>query len=189
MHPTEPGSMTSKQEPRTFVWSGEQLSTIEQVKARINAQFKATTAEEKATTWENEYSKLYSQFCQHNEKYNQLLGVSNDQKARIGNVEKKRDEALRDMHNSQIERDEWHSKYEHQLALNEDLRQQMEKRQEEQSRASEKYNDTLKTNLQLSQKLTSANEDYLVVARKLEETEEKLTTARTNAKKTLKLHV
>jgi hypothetical protein len=69
------------------------------------------------------------------------------------------------------------------------LKQQLEKRGEELARTNEKYNSALKTNLQLSQKLTKANEDYLDVAKRLEDTEEKLTTARTNAKKTLKLHI
>lgn len=170
------------------VWS-ESLPSLEERKNAVRAKLEAATAEKKALEWEQKHDELYKQLMDFNDKHNRTVGVVNDQKTRIETLETKRDEALRDMHNGQIERDEWHTKYEHQLGIVEDLRTQIEKVREEQSRATEKYGSTLKTNLQLSQKLTAANEDYLTVARKLEETEEKLTTARTNAKKTLKLRI
>lgn len=168
------------------VWS-ESLPSLEERKARLHAEMRAKSSEEKALQWEQKHDELYKQFMDFNDKHNQTLGVVNEQKARIATLEAKRDEAFKDMHNSQIERDEWHSKYEHQLGIVEDLRTQIEKVREELSRATEKYGQTLKTNLELSQKLTRANEDYLEVAKAKEETEEKLTAARTNAKKTLKL--
>jgi hypothetical protein len=59
----------------------------------------------------------------------------------------------------------------------------------ENAELNKKYNNSLHTNLELSQKVTKANEEYLELAQQKESTEEKLTQARTNAKKTLKLHI
>jgi hypothetical protein len=167
----------------------EGMSTVEQIKARVNAQSEAKSAKDDVAKWEKAHDERSKQLLELGERYNKLQGVISNQKTRIETLETKRDEAFKDMHNSQIERDEWHSKYEHQLGIVEDLKTQLGKTQEQQSRATEKYSQTLKTNLELSQKLTKANEDYLEVAKAKEDVEEKLTTARTNAKKTLKLRI
>lgn len=167
----------------------EALKAFEERKARIKAELKVATAEEKAQKFEGMHDDLYKQLLKYDTEHKQTLAVLEDRKATIEKLEAKRDEANRDMHNAQIERDEWHSKYEHQLGIVEDLKTQIEKVRQEQSRATEKYSQTLKTNLELSQKLTKANEDYLEVAKAKEDIEEKLTVARTNAKKTLKLKI
>jgi len=52
-----------------------------------------------------------------------------------------------------------------------------------------KYHGALEKNLELSKKLTSANEEYLDLAKLKEDLENKLGKARINAKKTLKLRV
>lgn len=52
-----------------------------------------------------------------------------------------------------------------------------------------KYHGALHTNLELSKKVTKSNEDYLELAKVKEGLEDKLTKARTNAKKTLKLRI
>jgi len=52
-----------------------------------------------------------------------------------------------------------------------------------------KYQSVLQVDLELSKKLTCANEEYLELAQQKETIEEKLTKARTNAKKTLKLRI
>ena len=167
----------------------EGMASLEERKLRIKADLKASTAEEKAQKFEGMHDDLYKQFVKYDAEHKQTLAVLEDRKATIEKLETKRDEANRDMHNAQVERDEWHSKYEHQLGVVEDLKTQIEKVRQEQSRVTEKYSATLKTNLELSQKLTKANEDYLEVAKAKEDIEEKLTAARTNAKKTLKLKI
>lgn len=59
----------------------------------------------------------------------------------------------------------------------------------ENAELNKKYHGALQTNLELSKKVTASNEDYLELAKQKEKVEEKLTQARTNAKKTLKLQI
>ena len=59
----------------------------------------------------------------------------------------------------------------------------------ENAELNKKYHGSLSTNLSLTKKLTLTNEEYLELAKLKEELQDKLTKAKINAKKTLKLHI
>jgi hypothetical protein len=154
----------------------ESLPSLEERKAAILANQKANTFEVKALEWEQKHDEAYTKLQQYIGA-NATLNQSNKQ------LEQQKDEAIRELRNKEVERDSWRSKYERELSLREEYKSQVENYKNEMSRISEKYNSSLSTNLELSKKLTSANEEYLGIAKKLESTEEAFGRAKNEAKR------
>jgi hypothetical protein len=168
--PVEPSIMQGTRPPL------ESLPSLEERKAAILANQKANTFEVKALEWEQKHDEAYTKLQQYIGA-NATLNQSNKQ------LEQQKDEAIRELHNKEVERDSWRSKYERELSLREEYKSQVENYKNEMSRISEKYNSSLSTNLELSKKLTSANEEYLGIAKKLESTEEAFGRAKNEAKR------
>ena len=158
----------------------EALPSLEERKAAIKARQQADTFEAKAIEWEQKHDEVYTKLQQYIGA-NATLAGSNKQ------LEQNRDEAIRELHNKEMERDKWHSKYEHELALREEYKSQVENYKNEMSRLSEKYNTSMATNLELSKKLTSAHEDYLTVSQEHDRVAEALSRAKNEAKRIVKI--
>jgi len=154
----------------------ESLPSLEERKAAIQANLRANTAEEKAVKFEEEYGKIYSQLQQY-------IGANASLNQSNKALEKLRDEAIRELANKEVERDQWRKKYEHQLSLTEEFKSQLENTRVQLTQLNEKYGKSMSTNLELSQKITQTNEDYLEIHRKLESSEEALGRAKNEAKK------
>jgi hypothetical protein len=154
----------------------EMLPSLAERKAAIVANQKANTFEAKALEWEQKHDDVYTQLQQH-------IGANAALKQSNKSLEAYRDEAIRELRNKEVERDQWRQKYERELGLREEYKAQVETYKNEMSRLSEKYNDMLSKNLKLSQDNTKSNEDYLEIAQKLEKTEEALGRARNEAKR------
>lgn len=169
------------------VWTGsspvgEKLNALEERKAAIKANLRANTAEEQAIKFEEELNKTFSELQRY-------IGANTALASQVKSLEAYRDEAIRELRNKEVERDQWRSKYERELGLREEYKTQLETERNSHSQTSEKYEKLLSKNLELSQKVTKANEDYLEVAKKLESTSEALERTRIEAKKILKVKI
>lgn len=154
----------------------EGMASLEMRRAKVNADLKAAGAEERALKWEEEYNSLYPE-------HQRLIGRATQLQADLDKMEADRDEANRQMHNREVERDSWHGKYEHQLALAQEYKNQLELSQQENTRITEKYQKVMAVNLEYTKKLTAAHEEYLDLAKRLENNEEALSRAKNEAKR------
>jgi len=149
---------------------------------RFKAEDKARSLNEQVTLWESRYSKLSG-------LYTKLRGKAETLEKALKRQESRADEAIRQLRNQEVKTSEWYNKYGKEVALREEYKSQNEALHQTNKRLSEKYNDAMKTNLELSMKVTSANEDYLEKAKENELLKEKLNKTRVLAKKTLKIKV
>jgi hypothetical protein len=153
----------------------ESLPTLEAQREAIHANLTAASMKEKALTWEKKYSEIYG-------KLTKLSGHAEG-------LSRAFDKVAQQARNAEVDRERATQKFNEQCGLVTDLKHQLDDTRKELDLTSRKYNTAMTTNLELSKKLTRANEDYLEIAKAKEHAEEKLTRARTNAKKTLKLKV
>ena len=175
----------------------ESLPTLEERRARLNAEMKAKSNEEKAVMWEQKHNEVYTKLMEVSSQYNGLSVAFDKLNSHMRTTEDALTQQLRSteeklnqkLHNAEVKQEEAVRRYNEQCALVTDLKRTLDETKKSLDETGQKYNDTLKVNLELSRKLTQANEEYLVLAKGKEEIEEKFTAARTNAKKTLKLRV
>ena len=153
---------------------------IEEKVRRFKAEDKARSMEEQALLWEQRYRKL-------DREHVKLQGKSHTLEQALKRQENRADEAIRQLRNQEVTTGEWHKKWEREVALREEYKNQVETYQEENKRLSEKYNKSLDINLKLSKDVTKANEDYLEVARLKENLEEALRRSKKFSKKIIKL--
>jgi chromosome segregation ATPase len=158
----------------------EGLPTLEARRAQINAEMQAANEKEKALKWEEQYNDVYGKFLTQ-------TGVVNQQNIQLKQLNEAKDEATREMHNREVERDSWNHKYEKELSLATEYNTQLEAIQTENARITEKYQKSLAQNLELSKKLTKANEEYLDAHKQLESTKDALDRTRIEAKKIIRI--
>jgi hypothetical protein len=168
-------------------WDAEQgkcvsdSDTEERVK-RWKAEDRAKTAEGKALSWESRY-------VNEHQRAEQLKGALAEVKTAHRQSEERKEQALREMHNANVERDKYKRLRDEAAGERDDTTQAYEKLQREHRILREKYDQSLQTNLSLSKKCTQAQEDFLDKAKENELLKEKLTRTRNLAKKTLKIKV
>lgn len=158
----------------------ESLPSLEERRGRIHAELLAKDSEAKAVAWEQK----------HNEAYEKLTSLAGQYKGLSEafdklNEAKRNTEALlnQQFHNAEVATLQATTKYNEQCALVTDLKNTLNDTRKELDGTSHKYNESMQTNLNLSKKLTTANEEYLTVAKKLENTTEALERAQIQAKK------
>ena len=179
-HRDAEGNCVSDEEPV------ESLPSLEERRARVHAEFKAKSSEEKAIAWEQKHNEIYEKYSVLTARYRELNRIYESFKK---DAKRERDQAGQRVQNATIRLEQALSDYNRCCGEKTTLDHQYEDLTNIHNDVTRKYNEALNTNLQLSKKLTSANEDYLEIARAKENLEEKLTRARTNAKKTLKIKV
>jgi len=153
---------------------------------RIQAEYRAAKAERNIglieATWVNKYSQLDKDLRSEKAMRLHHERIMREQRSALKNeglrVEDLRVE-MRDVKNQYADAIRMRDKY---ARLVEDLKIEAED-------LKKKYHGALSTNLSLSKKITSTNEEYLMLAKRTDILEGKLSKARVNAKKTLKLKV
>lgn len=188
MHPTEPHK-EKPDEPHTcpdgYHWDidatgcmpneplVEKLPSLEERIARIKAEMKAKSAEEQSLLWQQKHNEVYQQTKMLEGKY---LGLNQA-------FDKLNERSLR----AESARKEAEIKYNEQCGLVTDLKHQLDTTTKELNGVTEKYNKLLKTSLELNQKWTKADEDYLDMAKTAEMLKDKLAQARKDAKKIVRI--
>jgi hypothetical protein len=160
----------------------EYLPTQEALIAQVNALGAKSGADTTAAIWKEKCLLTH-------EKYTQLLGAYKQQELAVKQANEQKENAIKEMYNSEMERDKHKRFYEEEAGERRKTERLLIEVKNRLDDVNSKYNDALGVNLELSKKLTSANEDYLELAKQKENVEEKLTQAHTNAKKTLKLRL
>ena len=149
------------------------LPSLEERTARIKAELKAKSAEQQAVIWEQKFTSTYTKLGQTNavlKETRRLLEKTN-----------------LTLHNTMVNEDRYKKERDALAGLKLELEHRIEDLQRTYDNLNAKYQKTLDTNLLLSKKVTQANEDYLDVAKKLEDSEEALGRAKVEAKKIVRI--
>jgi len=149
---------------------------------KITAETALKTVEQQRDIWKNSCQKSIAKTLEQQVKIKTL-------EERITKLENLRNEAQRNFLNEQTRKEEAISKHRTEIANREEYREQAEQWKKTHENISRKYHAALATNLELSKKLTQANEDYLTVASKCERLEAQLNKAKSISKKIYKLRV
>jgi hypothetical protein len=168
--PVEPSIMQGTRPPL------EMLPSLEERKAAIIANQKANNFEVKAIEWEQKHDEIYK-------KYEQLLGMYKQLDLTCKQAHEAKEEATRTMHNADVDRQKYERLFGDEAGNRRKIEMQLQDTQQQLNGISKKYNEALGINLELSKKLTSANEEYLGIAKKLESTEEAFGRAKNEAKR------
>jgi hypothetical protein len=147
----------------------ESLPTLEARRSQIHAELLAKDSEAKAVAWEQK----------HNEIYDKLTSLGGQYKG----LSEAFDKLNQQLRNTEVDATNAKTKYNEQCGLVTDLKNTLNNARRELDETSRKYQESMQTNLSLSKKLTTANEEYLDIAKKLENTEEALNRAHNVAKK------
>jgi hypothetical protein len=170
-------------------------SDAEEQVRRIKAEYKAAGLARNLkyveNLWITKFTKLKEQNAGIVARKNRLEAIIKELRHSKQSVEAKLDTAQaahgRRVQELQIELADFKERYGNSVREQSKTGQLVDDLKIENADLRSKYNGALKLNLTLSQKNTGANEDYLKLAKQCEELKAKLTRARTNAKKTLKI--
>jgi len=97
------------------------------------------------------------------------------------------DNAVRDLHNEQVKSEQWKRLRDEATGQRDDFKRAYENLRLSYEEVNSKYHATLKTNLELSQKMTTDNEEYLELHKKYEASEEARKRMRNEAKKIIRV--
>jgi len=147
-----------------------------------NAKIQLKTMEDQRDDWKNRYQQTLAQNLTHETKIKTL-------EQRIEKLERLRNEAQRNFLNEQTEKEKAVAKHRTEIANREEYREQAEQWKATEEQTSRKYHSVLSTNLELSKRLTKANEDYLNVATERDRLKEALNKAKSISKKVVKIRV
>jgi len=147
-----------------------------------NAKIQLKTMEDQRDDWKNRYQQTLAQNLTHETKIKTL-------EQRIEKLERLRNEAQRNFLNEQTEKEKAVAKHRTEIANREEYREQAEQWKATEEQTSRKYHSVLSTNLELSKRLTKANEDYLTVATERDRLKEALNKAKSISKKVVKIRV
>jgi hypothetical protein len=183
------------------IWTGkspvESLPTLEERRARVHAELQAKSSEEKAVMWEQKHNEVYTKLMEVNGQYTGLSSAFNKLNEHMRTTEDTLNRQLRSteeklnqqLHNAEVKKEEATRKYNEQCGLVTDLKHTLDDTKQSLDDTTRKYNESMTINLELSRKLTKANEEYLDLAKGKEDVEEQFKKAKTNAKKTLRLRI
>jgi hypothetical protein len=157
---------------------------IDEKVGRIKAEREATKGiqefKDKATEWEK-------QFRDSEAKLIKQTGMIEAQTKTIERLEKQvADRDLKAVEDGRKLSDR-EDRLKDAILSRDDYKLQLEKVKTEHETLTGKYHDGLKTNLDLSRKLTAANEDYLTVSKESDDTKEALKRAQIQAKKIIRI--
>ena len=162
----------------------ESLPSLEERRARIYAELRASSSEEQAIGWEKKHSEAYRKYATLTTRYKELNRLYESVNAR---AKRERETANQKIENLIVRMERVRGDYDKVCGDKTKLEQNLSDLNINYKDVHRKYNEALSTNLSLSKKLTRANEDYLEIAKAKELIAGKFTRARSNAKKTLKL--
>ena len=165
---------------------GESLPSLEERRGRIQAELYAKDAEAKAIAWEQKHNEAYTQLQTKTAAYNEL---SKQFEALRSDVVNERNLANQKIENTIIRMEKAINDYNQIAGDKLKLEQKFQDLTAAFNDVNKKYNEKLQDNLSLSQKVTKANEDYLDVAKRLENTTEALERSRIKAKDIIKIKV
>jgi len=157
-----------------------QLELSYEKRQRIDAQTTALKKEKQVATLEEELQKSDKQL-------HELQGKCMEQAKTIERLEKQIDGYNVKKVEDEVQLKDTHHRIEDLTISRDDYKQQLEKLKVTHEELTQKYHMTLSTNLELSRKLTGANEDYLKLAQRKDEVEEALKKTRVFSKKILRI--
>jgi chromosome segregation ATPase len=167
------------------VVTGTNPASMETLAAKV-AQYKA---EDKAKGLEEQVATWQIRFNDASESQIKASGQIEELKVQLSQANARMENALRDMNNAVSERDSYKRLRDEASGSRDEANTNFEKLKTNFNVLNEKYQNALKTNLDLSNKLTTANVDYLDKAREVEKLNEALSRSRNEAKKILKINV
>jgi hypothetical protein len=160
---------------------------LEERKQRFKAQDQIGTASEQAKQAVETATKWESRYTEMSNAYTNLEGKTAQLQTLLDQSTTRKEEAIRDMYNIAAEKDKFKAMRDEAAGERDDARRALENLQRSYKSLDDKYNDSLQKNLVLSQKLTSANEEYLEVAKKLDASTEALSRSKNEAKKIIRI--
>jgi hypothetical protein len=137
---------------------------------------------EDAAKWEQRYIEM-------NNAYTNKEGQATQLQASLDEANNRKEVAIQAMYNANTERDKYKALRDEAAGERDEARRSFETFKRNFDTLDAKYNESLKNNLALSIRATESNEDYLNVAKKLENTTEALERSRIEAKKIVKIRV
>lgn len=146
-------------------------------------------AEDKARNWEGRALSWEQRYIKEHQIAENLKGRNYELKTVLSQASNRKEDAIREMHNATVERDRYSRLRQEATAERDDYKLQYESLYRKYKLIENKYNESMKINLSLSQKLTESNESYLALAQKSELLNEKLQLSRKKAKQIVKLKV
>ncbi len=155
----------------------------------INERVKRFQAEDKADTLKTQVAKWESRYISLDTEYQRLLGVKREQQQTIRRLEQQNDRNNVEKVNDEVQLRDKTRRIEDLTIARDDYKQQLEKLKKLYDDQSGKYHSTLAVNLELSRKLTKANEDYLDVATERDRFKEAINKAKSISKKVVKIRV
>jgi chromosome segregation protein len=162
--------------------SGEELA----LKA-ADANVQRIKAEGKAKGMEEQIAKLEADNLKQEKDIHALKTKCEEQKLTIDKLEKQKEQADRDLVEAKADIETWKRKRDEISGSRDDYKILSEKLKAEKEVLEPKYHDALAKNLELTKKLTQANEDYMKVAKELDDTKEALGRAKNEAKKIIRV--
>jgi len=147
---------------------------------RMKAEDRAKWFEKQSLEWQKRYMIV-------DKALNEVRGVITEQKSTILRLEKRMDSYNLNKVEDSIKAKELQRRIEDLTLDLDSKRRALEKLQQEHATVLEKYDDAMKTNLELSKRNTKSNEEYLEIAQQKELLEAKLGKARNEAKKIVRI--
>jgi len=151
---------------------------------RIKAEGVAKGLEEQVAILEKDNMEL-------EKTKSELIGTNKEQKETIERLEQKNtkltQEYTQTLRNVEVERDRWKHLRDETAGERDDIKLAHEDLQRKHTELSKKYDNAMTTNLELTRKITKANEDYLAIAKERDDIAEALKRAKINAKKTIRI--
>lgn len=168
--------------------------TAERVR-RIQAEYKvqglAKNLEYVEAVWIDKYTKIDDAYQKLRLTHTKMEGVVKELRRSRRTAESKvdalRDKQAQDMQEVKLELEDYKSRYASTARESSKTSSLVEDLQAENTELKNKYSGALRTNLNLSRKLTTANEEYLELAKEREQLKNAITRSRNEAKKILKI--
>jgi chromosome segregation ATPase len=162
--------------------SGEELA----LKA-ADANVQRIKAEGKVKGMEEQIAKLEADNLKQEKDIQTLKTKCEEQKLATDKLEKQKEQADRDLVEAKADSETWRRKRDEISGSRDDYKTLSEKLKAEKEVLEPKYHDALTKNLELTKKLTRANEDYLQISKELDDTKEALKRKDVLLKKTIRV--
>jgi hypothetical protein len=156
------------------------LKAKEEEKMRRHAETQEKAAEEELSKTQESEKKLTLEL-------HSLQIKCDDQKNLIDKLEKQKEQADRDLVEAKADCETWKRKRDEISGSRDDYKTLSEKLKAALEELQPKYSASISKNLELTKKLTTANEDYLTVSKQLDDTKEALGRAKNEAKKIIRV--